>query len=69
MSREKYDGTGFVTQTTHTRPKTSYISRNKTQLQELMLDPELNSVNKIKIYKQELKKLEIEYQDKLTRLN
>lgn len=34
-----------------------------------MLDPELNSVNKIKIYKQELKKLEIEYQDKLTRLN
>ena len=69
MSREKYEGVGFMTQSTHSRPKTSYISRNKTNLQELMLDPELNSINKIKVYKQELKKLELEYQDKLTRLN
>ncbi len=43
------------------RPKTSYINRNKTNLQVLMLDPEVNSINKIKMYKQEVKKLEMEY--------
>jgi len=51
-----------MTRSTNIRPKTSYIARNKTNLQELVLDPELNSVNKVKVYKQELKKLEMEFQ-------
>ena len=62
MSRERKESLGFLTRSTNIRPKTSYISRNKTNLQELVLDPELNSVNKVKIYKQELKKLEMEFQ-------
>lgn len=57
MSKEKFEGTTFLTRSTNIRPKTSYISRNKTNLQELMLDPELNSANKVKIYKEQLKKL------------
>jgi hypothetical protein len=38
-SKEKYEGTSFMTQSTQMRPKTSYITRNKANLQELMLDP------------------------------
>jgi hypothetical protein len=62
MSKEKKESLGFMTRSTNIRPKTSYIPRNKTNLQELVLDPELNSANKVKIYKQELKKLEMEFQ-------
>lgn len=45
--------TTFFTQIKTRRPTTSYISRNKKQLQhQLSLDPEIDPSQKLKIYKE-----------------
>lgn len=43
----------FFTQIKERRPTTSYITRNKTQLQhQLSLDPEIDPSQKLRIYKE-----------------
>lgn len=66
----KHTEATFFTQIRERRPTTSHISRNKTQLTpQLSLDPELDPTVKLKFCKEEIKKLESEYQLALTRLH
>jgi hypothetical protein len=52
IDSDKHLETTFFTQIKERRPKTSYISRNKTHLQhQLSLDPEIDPSQKIKTYK------------------
>ena len=71
MEQEKGSQTAatFFTEP-RSRPRTSHISRNKTQLrQQFALDPEIDPSAKLKSVKEQLKHLQGEYVSMVSRLN